>query len=191
MMDVHRGLRGITDSGKNSSSRFKLVSYDKDYDQSLILCFPITGRSHQLRVHLAWINHPIVGDSRYGGRPFEFPSKWNNGERLARNAAVDAIIKANQLSCTVADDMGIEHSVCDICKCCKGPHGIRSCFDEAQLLEGGHIIALHALKYRIWFPASSEADFEVLEKHGTYVDLEVDLPKWVTGITISALPWLT
>ena len=29
---------------------------------------PITGRSHQLRVHLAWLGHPILGDPLYGPR---------------------------------------------------------------------------------------------------------------------------
>lgn len=31
----------------------------------------ITGRSHQLRVHMASIGHPIVGDPRYGSRPLD------------------------------------------------------------------------------------------------------------------------
>lgn len=34
--------------------------------RSLVLLKPQTGRTHQLRVHLAWIGHPIVGDSLYG-----------------------------------------------------------------------------------------------------------------------------
>ncbi|MCY3542247.1 MAG: RNA pseudouridine synthase [Gammaproteobacteria bacterium] len=34
--------------------------------RSLLLLKPQTGRTHQLRVHLAWIGHPIVGDSLYG-----------------------------------------------------------------------------------------------------------------------------
>ena len=34
--------------------------------RSLLLLKPVTGRTHQLRVHLSWIGHPIVGDSLYG-----------------------------------------------------------------------------------------------------------------------------
>lgn len=35
---------------------------------SLVECFPKTGRTHQLRVHLAGIGHPILGDFQYGNR---------------------------------------------------------------------------------------------------------------------------
>lgn len=35
---------------------------------SLLYCFPKTGRTHQIRVHLQHIHFPIVGDDRYGGR---------------------------------------------------------------------------------------------------------------------------
>jgi len=35
---------------------------------SLLRCFPKTGRTHQIRVHLKYINFPIVGDEKYGGR---------------------------------------------------------------------------------------------------------------------------
>lgn len=34
---------------------------------SIVECEPVTGRTHQLRVHLASIGHPIVGDDMYGG----------------------------------------------------------------------------------------------------------------------------
>ncbi|MBU1000514.1 RluA family pseudouridine synthase [Patescibacteria group bacterium] len=35
---------------------------------TLILCKPKTGRTHQIRVHLKYINHPIVADEKYAGR---------------------------------------------------------------------------------------------------------------------------
>ena len=35
---------------------------------TLLKCYPQTGRTHQIRVHLKYINHPIVGDYLYAGR---------------------------------------------------------------------------------------------------------------------------
>lgn len=35
---------------------------------SLIRCVLETGRTHQIRVHLSWLGHPLVGDATYGGR---------------------------------------------------------------------------------------------------------------------------
>lgn len=37
-------------------------------DHSLVTCYPITGRTHQIRVHLSYIGFPIVGDYIYGRR---------------------------------------------------------------------------------------------------------------------------
>jgi tRNA pseudouridine32 synthase/23S rRNA pseudouridine746 synthase/23S rRNA pseudouridine1911/1915/1917 synthase len=36
-------------------------------EHTALVVRPITGRRHQIRVHLAWIGHPIVGDPRFGG----------------------------------------------------------------------------------------------------------------------------
>ena len=35
---------------------------------TLVCCRPKTGRTHQIRVHLKYINHAIVADEKYGGR---------------------------------------------------------------------------------------------------------------------------
>ncbi|MCR5178909.1 MAG: RluA family pseudouridine synthase [Lachnospiraceae bacterium] len=44
------------------------IRYLPDADVTLVRLKPVTGRSHQLRVHMAHISHPIVGDRKYGGR---------------------------------------------------------------------------------------------------------------------------
>lgn len=35
---------------------------------TLVSCFPKTGRTHQIRVHMKWLNHPIVADPLYSGK---------------------------------------------------------------------------------------------------------------------------
>ncbi len=52
---------------------------------SLLSCRPLTGRTHQIRVHLAHIKHPIVGDETYGGRrrpPAPCPRQFLHAHRL-------------------------------------------------------------------------------------------------------------
>lgn len=60
--------RAVYEDGKESEfahTRFEKV--EQAGDISVVRCEPITGRTHQLRVHLASIGHPIVGDDMYGG----------------------------------------------------------------------------------------------------------------------------
>ena len=51
--------------GKPSLTRWQLLSHDKAAGTSRVSLEPITGRSHQLRVHLQALGHPIVGDALY------------------------------------------------------------------------------------------------------------------------------
>ncbi len=53
--------------GKHALTAYKQVETNGRY--SLIELKPETGRTHQLRVHLAYQNHPIVGDTLYNGEP--------------------------------------------------------------------------------------------------------------------------
>ncbi len=53
--------------GKHSLTRYLLLDNDATTDTSRVKLEPVTGRTHQLRVHLAIIGHPIVGDALYGG----------------------------------------------------------------------------------------------------------------------------
>lgn len=52
--------------GKPSTTRWRTVSVEPNGAITRVELEPITGRSHQLRVHLAAIGHPIVGDPLYG-----------------------------------------------------------------------------------------------------------------------------
>jgi tRNA pseudouridine32 synthase / 23S rRNA pseudouridine746 synthase len=53
--------------GKPSATRWCLIGTDSEQKTSLLQLTPVTGRTHQLRVHLAAIGHPIMGDRLYGG----------------------------------------------------------------------------------------------------------------------------
>jgi 23S rRNA pseudouridine1911/1915/1917 synthase len=78
---VHAGRRIDAPIGRDPSDRQKMstrarrarnavtrVTFAKDYDGVSLLRVAIaTGRTHQIRVHLSTIGHPIVGDSTYGG----------------------------------------------------------------------------------------------------------------------------
>ena len=52
-------------NGKTAQTEYKVLSTNDDY--SLVELKPVTGRTHQLRVHLHHIGHPIVGDTLYEG----------------------------------------------------------------------------------------------------------------------------
>jgi tRNA pseudouridine32 synthase / 23S rRNA pseudouridine746 synthase len=54
-------------TGKHSLTRYSLLSHDEANNTSLLELEPVTGRTHQLRVHLSEIGHPILGDTLYGG----------------------------------------------------------------------------------------------------------------------------
>lgn len=55
----------VGSNGKVSTTEYEVLKSDGKL--SLLELKPTTGRTHQLRVHLAHLNHPIVGDTLYGG----------------------------------------------------------------------------------------------------------------------------
>jgi tRNA pseudouridine32 synthase/23S rRNA pseudouridine746 synthase len=51
--------------GKPSLTEFRRLGYDATHDRTRVRLIPHTGRSHQLRVHMQAIGHPILGDEFY------------------------------------------------------------------------------------------------------------------------------
>lgn len=56
--------QGVTAAGRESITRFEPLSVSDRF--SLVRAIPETGRLHQIRVHAAWLGHPVVGDKVYG-----------------------------------------------------------------------------------------------------------------------------
>ena len=56
--------RCISENGQKSITHYKVLKEFNNY--SLVNCTLETGRTHQIRVHMAAIGHPLIGDSLYG-----------------------------------------------------------------------------------------------------------------------------
>ncbi|MDO8846404.1 23S rRNA pseudouridine(955/2504/2580) synthase RluC [Methylicorpusculum sp.] len=54
----------VSQEGKSSATFFKAIKSLPD--ATWVEASPQTGRTHQIRVHAAWLGHPIIGDDRYG-----------------------------------------------------------------------------------------------------------------------------
>ncbi len=53
-------------SGEKAETRYKVLIHSPSKQWSLVELSPKTGRTHQIRVHMSHIGHPLVGDRRYG-----------------------------------------------------------------------------------------------------------------------------
>ncbi|WP_108650765.1 23S rRNA pseudouridine(955/2504/2580) synthase RluC [Dongshaea marina] len=70
--------------GKPSQTRFKIL---QNYQEAtLVEAFPVTGRTHQIRVHALSQGHPIAGDMKYGDEGFDIRMKRKGLERLFLHA---------------------------------------------------------------------------------------------------------
>ena len=58
--------RRISPDGKNALTEYEVVALSQNGMYSLVKAFPITGRTHQIRLHLSHIGYPLYGDFLYG-----------------------------------------------------------------------------------------------------------------------------
>lgn len=76
-------------NGKESTTIIKPIYFDKEKNQTLVEAIPLTGRQHQIRVHLNSIAHKIVGDPIYG-----------IDEKIADNFLKNKVSKKDRLELT-------------------------------------------------------------------------------------------
>jgi 23S rRNA pseudouridine1911/1915/1917 synthase len=61
-----RKKMAVRRSGRKAQTTYRAIEYFANH--TLLEVYPRTGRTHQVRVHLAWLGYPIVGDTVYGRR---------------------------------------------------------------------------------------------------------------------------
>ncbi|WP_281974874.1 RluA family pseudouridine synthase [Halobacillus litoralis] len=64
----HPVRRRVSEGGQPAVTHYEVITYDPAHKVSLIKLQLQTGRTHQIRVHLSHIGHPLVGDKMYGGK---------------------------------------------------------------------------------------------------------------------------
>lgn len=75
---VHRQRMAVVEGGRRAISHFRVAERYRQY--ALLEVDLETGRTHQIRVHLSHLGHPLVGDLRYGASKKKSP--FNNGQAL-------------------------------------------------------------------------------------------------------------
>ena len=104
MAKLYKFRYGVAHPGKEARTRFRVLA--RGEGATLVEARPMTGRTHQIRAHLAAIGHPLVGDVTYGGepkygltRPFLHSHRLGfvhpvSGERMAFSSALPADLAA-------------------------------------------------------------------------------------------------
>lgn len=168
--------RFVSPDGKPSISRFRFLSYDPSSDLSIVAACPISGRGHQLRLHLQLLGFPIHNDAEYGGRMED--EKKKQLLKMSIDTMLDT--SAKSLECLREESVSPEEakSSINICRCCSGRAGVESSFKEYQLLGAGQAIDLHSVKYCIDSGDENKANFVT------------ELPNWAASLSNDGLKWL-
>ncbi|EMQ2874995.1 23S rRNA pseudouridine(955/2504/2580) synthase RluC [Vibrio navarrensis] len=95
----------VNSNGKPSETRFSVL--EKFTQATLVQASPITGRTHQIRVHTQYSGHPIAWDDRYGDRRFDAYTGQHGLDRLFLHAAnIRFVHPATEASMEINAPMG-------------------------------------------------------------------------------------
>ncbi len=97
----------IDPSGKSATTEFTKLLYNSDLDATLLRIKPLTGRTHQIRIHLFHMKHPIIGDPLYG-TSFEVAEAYledrlSTKDRIKMTGAKRLMLHANTLEFTTSN----------------------------------------------------------------------------------------
>lgn len=87
----------VCENGKPSTTLFKRLSFKEGY--SIVECRPLTGRTHQIRIHLKHLGFPIFNDILYGGceninnNQIELPGCYENVENHQNAEKYKVVVK--------------------------------------------------------------------------------------------------
>lgn len=167
VLDHRRGLhRCDALHGKPSVTRVRLAAFDASNDTSVVVCEPLTGRTHQIRLHLQYLGYPIVNDPVYGAVPGLDPGVADdvtNDEEFDEIAELDDVQQALATegeTVTSGEGETDEARLKRMCRLCRRQA-------ELKLRHGGAMIFLHSARFVA--PASDGADAH---------DWRAPLPEW-------------
>jgi 23S rRNA pseudouridine1911/1915/1917 synthase len=83
----NRKRMAIVKGGREASTRYEVKEYLNSC--TLVDVFPLTGRTHQIRVHFSAIGHPVIGDRIYGGKPACLHRQFIHAHRLGFRLPAD------------------------------------------------------------------------------------------------------
>lgn len=132
---------------KPASTKFTLLKRHPSKPQSLVLCTPLTGRTHQIRKHLSILGYPIIGDTVYGESLFvELTRVVNNlsSSSSSRDLVEPLLLeKAKQIYLKLQHKIQTntaDQQLKDTCSVCD-----KQLFKDPE--QSALMICLHALRY--------------------------------------------
>lgn len=119
----------IDPKGKRAHTLINPLQYFPEHDMTLIEASPLTGRTHQIRVHLFHVKHPIVGDPVYGQSIEDIhryiDKEIKGQERIDKTGASRLLLHAQSLEFTYKDEIYKIESEKDF---------VKECFEAMKIL---------------------------------------------------------
>jgi len=103
----------VTDTGKPSCTHFKLLEYKDGH--SLVECRPITGRTHQIRIHCKFLGFPILNDILYGSASSAEREPRDDTDGDAYNCDEEYIEGDERHNCIIRNCKGTMNRTFEIC----------------------------------------------------------------------------